>query len=236
MDVLVDRVAPGAMILGSAQWGQEYGIANTSGPPARSELGRIVDAASRAGVTSIDTARDYGRSEALIGEVVGGASGWWVMTKLSGDLVTEDADPRVVTERAEASLRASLRALRRPRIDVLLLHRAWHRDWGGGVLWDLLEDHRRRGTVAGIGVSVTSPDDVGSLVGEGSSRSRRACSINGWPGWTSPRPPGRDRRPWCPGASSSRALHSSHRTGCRGTSVRSDRSSDRSTTGAPATA
>ena len=56
-----------ALSLGTAQLGQNYGIANTHGMPTLDESFDILNAALESGITSIDTARDYGASEDVIG-------------------------------------------------------------------------------------------------------------------------------------------------------------------------
>src|SRR5690606_18098685 len=110
---------------GGVQWGMPYGIANRHGPPDDQELARLVARASAAGVRAVDTARAYGASEARIGALV--PAHWAVGTKLAPDVAPEGASTAELRARAEASLAASRAALRRTRLDAVLLHRAAHR-------------------------------------------------------------------------------------------------------------
>ena len=48
------------MILGTAQFGMDYGIANVSGKPKKKEVFGIIDHAWEKGVRRFDTAPSYG--------------------------------------------------------------------------------------------------------------------------------------------------------------------------------
>ena len=52
------------LVLGTAQWGNAYGVTNAVGRLADSELATIVAAAHEAGITQVDTARGYGDAQA----------------------------------------------------------------------------------------------------------------------------------------------------------------------------
>ncbi len=54
------------LVLGTAQFGMDYGIANVGGKPLKKEVFRILDLAWEKGVRRFDTAPGYG-SEALLG-------------------------------------------------------------------------------------------------------------------------------------------------------------------------
>ena len=56
------------LILGTVQFGLEYGINNTLGKPSRNDVFNILDLAFESGIKSLDTADQYGSSSALIGE------------------------------------------------------------------------------------------------------------------------------------------------------------------------
>ena len=49
------------MVLGTAQFGQDYGIANLSGKPSTREVFDILNVALYNGIRSFDTARDMVR-------------------------------------------------------------------------------------------------------------------------------------------------------------------------------
>ena len=66
--------------LGTAQFGMDYGIANTKGQVTRSEVKEIIQLAESRGIDTIDTAIVYGESEACLGDA--GVQGFKVITKL----------------------------------------------------------------------------------------------------------------------------------------------------------
>ncbi len=55
-------------VLGTAQLGIEYGIANRSGRPQNRQACSIVQAAWESGVRFFDTAQDYGNAESVLGD------------------------------------------------------------------------------------------------------------------------------------------------------------------------
>ncbi|MBW9209517.1 aldo/keto reductase [Mumia sp. zg.B21] len=151
------------LVVGTAQLGMDYGIANTSGRPTTAMATVLVRTALTNGVTILETARAYGASEETIGVAL--AEGWQsraqVFTKLS---TLEDcpsgALPATVHAFVDQSVLASCHALRRSRLDVLSLHRAAHLEaWDGEALarlrWWVAE-----GTIGTLGVSVQTPDEL----------------------------------------------------------------------------
>ena len=57
------------MVLGTAQFGLDYGITNLSGIPSEKEIYKILDFAWEKGVRSFDTAPGYG-SEKILGNFI----------------------------------------------------------------------------------------------------------------------------------------------------------------------
>jgi aryl-alcohol dehydrogenase-like predicted oxidoreductase len=147
-----------------------YGIANRSGQPATAEVAAMLARAHAVGIHTIDTARAYGESEALIGALAPPDSGWRVVTKLAPDVLgDEPADGAAgdsplglgeVLERVAASLEASRRALDRDVLPVLLLHRFAHRHACGGRVWRYLLAEREAGRIGALGVSAATPEQA----------------------------------------------------------------------------
>ena len=147
------------IVLGTAQWGLDYGIANAVGRPSRDELRRILDAAAEAGIDTLDTARAYGDSEQRIGELAA-RDRWRVMTKLAPDLLEGTDSAEELVARTVTSLAESRRALVRDQLDVVLLHRPEHRHAFGGAAWTFLQERRAAGEIGALGVSALSPPDA----------------------------------------------------------------------------
>ena len=151
-----------SLALGTVQLGLPYGAANVSGMPDEAQAVAIVKSATAAGIHTIDTARAYGDAERRIGLACpAGTPDVEIVTKLDplAD-VPDDAPAETAVDAARASLAASRRALRRDRLDVLLLHRAQHRTNWAGAVWGLLRAEREAGAIGRIGVSVQTPAEA----------------------------------------------------------------------------
>jgi hypothetical protein len=155
---------PSPIILGTAQWGMPYGIANFFGIPDHEEINEILQVARRAGVDTIDTARAYGDSEATIGELTQGDDYWTIITKLDPGVLGSQSSLEETLVRVEESIAESLTALKREKLDVLLLHRAEHRHALEGAIWQRLCEKRASGEITALGVSVGSPKEASILV------------------------------------------------------------------------
>ncbi|ANK80007.1 MAG: hypothetical protein TEF_03785 [Rhizobiales bacterium NRL2] len=156
------RRAVGDMVLGTAQLGMAYGIASRNTPDDAESLAMMRRAITE-GVDWIDTARGYGRSEALIGRLR--RSGWdgrmRIVTKLSALAdVPREADPKFVRALAENSLLRSCLALDTDNLDCVLLHRAGHLHQWNGAAFDSLRQWQDAGQIGTIGISVQSPEEL----------------------------------------------------------------------------
>ena len=152
-----DGQAFSRLVLGTAQWGMDYGVANETGRPSRAEISRIVEVAESKGVRTLDTARAYGSSEETIGAVLGARDQFQVVTKLSHDLDAGEPTVAEAAARVQASIDASRVALRRDCLDVVLLHRESHRRLHSGAIWEFLLRARDAGRVSRVGISAESP-------------------------------------------------------------------------------
>jgi len=141
------------LALGTVQWGLAYGIANRTGRPNFNAVCEMLEIA-RPWLSFLDTARGYGDSERVIGEATDGDPHWSIVTKLSSDANT----PLL----AVASLAASRQALRRDRLDVVLLHRWAHRC----AVWDVLRRERDAGEIAQLGASAGDPDEAWAMLAD----------------------------------------------------------------------
>ncbi len=150
-------------VLGTAQLGLRYGVANKTGMPDAGEAVSLVRRAVAAGVKRIDTARAYGEAEARIGEALDGLSAKdvRVITKLDPlEALAGDASEEAVRSAVDDSVETSSRMLRLPTLPVLLLHRWEHRFIHHGAVWKRLLELRQQGKVAKLGASVYSPEEA----------------------------------------------------------------------------
>ena len=74
------------LIIGTAQFGMPYGIANYNGQVGKIEVEKILNFAYKAGINTIDTAIRYGNSENIIGHHLKKHINqkWFIITKVSG--------------------------------------------------------------------------------------------------------------------------------------------------------
>ena len=101
------------IVLGTAQFGMDYGIANVSGKLAKSEVFEILEMAWHHGIRSFDTAPGY-ESEALLGEFIavhGLKKDAILLTKLPGMEESEDKQS-AIREILKLLLRSLAAALR----------------------------------------------------------------------------------------------------------------------------
>lgn len=149
------------LVLGTAQWGMAYGIANRHGQPPTHEVREILEVARTADVCILDTARAYGQSEEVIGSLTAGDSHWRIITKISPDLPD---DKHAIVAATKASLAQSRRALARDQLDTVLLHRPDHLTRGVGAAWRHLLQQRQDGKIKRLGVSVQTPEQALELL------------------------------------------------------------------------
>jgi len=141
--------------LGTAQFGQSYGIANKGELVSRETLVNILDFAKAYDVDLLDTASDYGNCESQLGAY--GVSGIKVVTKLPG---TPD-DKESLSTWVHSKVQASLNTLQIDRLHGLLMHRPMELlDHHGDKLYRAILAQKDAGIVDKIGVSVYSPDEL----------------------------------------------------------------------------
>lgn len=145
----------GRIGLGAAQFGMHYGRFNVHGKPSDEAVAAILHAARGFGLSAIDTAHLYGESEAALGRCSAQLRGFQVVTKtprFDSELITaEDA------QRVRAAFEQSLRDLRQPAIEGLLVHHAPDLLVAGGErLYEAMLALKEAGLVKSIGVSVYS--------------------------------------------------------------------------------
>ena len=146
------------LALGTAQFGLDYGVANTGGKVKSDQVRAILACAANHGVNTLDTAIAYGDSEQCLGAA--GVTGWQIVSKLPAFSVSDDK----VEDWVQASLHGSLERLRVPSLDGLLLHRPQQLLGSHGKrLYQALDSLKHQGLVKKIGISIYDPEELDIL-------------------------------------------------------------------------
>ncbi|MCR4378319.1 MAG: aldo/keto reductase [Rhodospirillales bacterium] len=151
------------MVLGTAQIGMAYGVANSIGMPCENSARKIIHTAIEHGVTHIDTARDYKASEARLGVAL--SDGWaprvHTITKLDHlPELTEDSSDAQIHRAVDESIYHSCRDLRQNTLQTVLVHVPAHIYGYGGRIWQRLLKLRNEGTIKRLGISVRTPEEA----------------------------------------------------------------------------
>lgn len=153
------QAKPGARFcLGSAQFGQPYGISNRLGQPDLNGVSHILETASNRGVTLIDTAPAYGAAEALLGRIKAFHE-FGVITKTEklGAHIGVSAVRGAITD----GLKRSLERLQRSFVDALMVHRAQDLTGeAGDAVFMTLAELKAEGLVKAVGTSVYAPEEA----------------------------------------------------------------------------
>ena len=147
------------MVLGTAQFGMDYGIANLMGKPTRKDILSILALAWEKGIRRFDTAPGYG-SEKVLGEFIK-ANGLQDETKLLTKIPSLESSDHHKSIRL--NLETSLNHLGCP-IDVLFFHNPAD---SSSLLKDpqFFENLTRDYPVSNLGVSIYEPQEVECLSG-----------------------------------------------------------------------
>ncbi len=145
-------------ILGSAQFGMEYGISNLDKKVKPSEIKSILNLAKKNNIYMIDTAISYNKSEQILGEI--GVKNFKIISKLP-KLPTEISDINLwIKEQAKSSInKLNVKSL----YGLLLHHPSDLIGYNGKMLVKALYDLKSSGLVYKIGVSIYDPKELDSI-------------------------------------------------------------------------
>jgi aryl-alcohol dehydrogenase-like predicted oxidoreductase len=146
--------------LGTAQFGQVYGIANEGEAVTDKTAGEILAFAGSHDIGLLDTAVDYGRCESLLGAI--GVSTFDVVSKLPGMPVDVHQPATWVKE----NIAHSRQRLGLDYLYGLLLHRPQELlGPKGETLYEAVKEEQVQGHVGKIGVSVYHPEELETITG-----------------------------------------------------------------------
>ncbi len=139
------------LMLGTAQFGMPYGVANQTGQPSYPDVVRILATAFEGGVNCFDTAAAYGTSEEVLGRALHElriADHVTVVTKVLPLTAEESSDASAAAKAVERSVEASRLRLQLDCLPLVLFHRE-----ADAVFLATLESLGQRGLLKYCGVS-----------------------------------------------------------------------------------
>jgi aryl-alcohol dehydrogenase-like predicted oxidoreductase len=150
------------LVLGSAQFGINYGIANSKGKLKTKEIKKIISISKKKGVFKIDTAINYGSSQKDLGK--NNLDKFKIITKLpSLPLSIREKD---ISQWVELKIRNSLKELKVKKIYGLLFHEPQNLlDKKGKQLFNSVNNLKKNGLIDKIGISVNNFKILRKLVG-----------------------------------------------------------------------
>ena len=143
------------LVLGTAQLGMYYGVANKTGQPDFITAESIVATAWENGVREFDTAQAYGESEKVLGQALHS------LGKSNDARIISKIHPETDHNRTESlrhAVESSLENLKVPKLFALMLHKEALLDLWENGLGERLKAMVEDGLVEQLGISVYSPE------------------------------------------------------------------------------
>lgn len=137
--------------LGTVQFGLDYGISNQRGKISHQEVASILKLSIKSGIDVLDTARLYGDSEEVLGEVLEDKQEFKIVSKLPS-----------TADKVSTELEQSLRLLKRSSLYAYLFHDFLHFE-NKPYLWKQLVEERHKGRINKIGFSLYYPEQLENL-------------------------------------------------------------------------
>lgn len=138
------------LTLGTVQLGIPYGINNTHGMPTYEEAATILQTALDNGIVSFDTARGYGKSEAVLGK-------FFTENPTEKTIITKvEFEKETLTEVRDSlfnKVKDSATVMGLEKIPVVLLHSEAYLDAYGKTLVEAMQALKAEGLVQSVGIS-----------------------------------------------------------------------------------
>ena len=135
------------LVLGSVQFGLQYGV-NSAGRPSEEAVKSILVEAAKGGITTLDTSSAYGNSEEILGECISANENFKIVSKY----------PKGETPVGEM-FNGSLKRLRVKKLYGYLLHH-FEVYKNNPEVWDEFVALKKSGKVQKIGFSLYAPEEL----------------------------------------------------------------------------
>lgn len=144
------------IIIGTVQFGLNYGVTNHEGMVSSFEVKKILDSAASYGLKTIDTARLYGESEDVLG--LHHHNRFEIITKFS--YVPENSTEEQTKVFVQENLNTSLEKLKISSTKALLVHNVADFLKYPKVILELSEELKKQGKIEQFGVSLYNPEQA----------------------------------------------------------------------------
>jgi aryl-alcohol dehydrogenase-like predicted oxidoreductase len=146
-------ISTGKIVLGTVQFGLNYGINNQTGQVSPEEINSILSLAIRSGINTLDTSSAYGESETSIGNSLRS-------NLLNFNIITKYPKSE---QSVQQSFKTSLSRLGKKNVYGYLIH---HFDFyqAHPEIWNDFIELKKQGLVSKIGFSIYSPDQLLELL------------------------------------------------------------------------
>jgi aryl-alcohol dehydrogenase-like predicted oxidoreductase len=143
------------LAIGTAQFGQHYGIANKAGQIDITRADQILKYAGKAGIDTLDTAIVYGDSEDILGKI--GVSDWNIVSKIPAvPIDTRDTQGWIID-----NVQSSLKRLNIEKYKCLMLHSPKQLSGSqGNEIFKALSLLKYDGLCDQIGISIYHPYEL----------------------------------------------------------------------------
>lgn len=145
----------GKLVLGTVQFGLQYGV-NSAGRPSEDAVKGILVEAAKGGITTLDTSSAYGNSEEILGECITPNENFKIVSKY----------PKGETPVGEM-FNESLKRLKVDQLYGYLLHH-FEVYKNNPTVWDEFIALKKNGKVQKIGFSLYTPEELEFILKNGS--------------------------------------------------------------------
>lgn len=148
------------LIIGTAQWGLDYGISNKNGKTGTDEITNILNTANKYEINTLDTASAYGDAEKVIGELATGNSR--IITKIG--VGNQDKNSRQSKDDIRNKVKQSYVDLGGKILEGVLIHDPNNLEgYKQSEGWNTLMEMKEEGYMKKIGISVYNPSQAEKL-------------------------------------------------------------------------
>ena len=149
------------LVIGSAQWGMDYGISNSKGKTDIDEIAKILSTANKHGINTLDTASAYGDAEKIIGKLSKGNNE--IITKIG--IGNKNQNSKQLRCDIQNKINKSYTDLGGKILEGVLIHDPDNLEYcKHSYKWDALKDMKEEGYMKKIGISAYDPSQAEKLV------------------------------------------------------------------------